>query len=301
MFDFNPARKAPQPQGPTRALGTTSSVKKLGLMIANPPEAPVRMVVSPEIASAMLEHNTNNRPASKATASHYARQMSAGAWRETFTPIQFSGDRLVDGQHRLLAVIESEVAVPLWVGFGVADEAFGYVDIGRKRSAGDIFSINGVPNSSLVAAAVRWIHAYEHGHSAFSTGGDVYKPIKDPAPLYQYYETLNAVRVQNACKAGQWFAHNRVPTPSIATACHYICAGKNAAQADEFFHKVADGIGFKSKSEPEYKLRDRLVSRQVVPTTKQVFAYIIITWNAVRQNKRLSNLVHEGGKLPRAV
>jgi hypothetical protein len=201
----------------------------------------------------------------------------------------------------LLAVIESGVAIPMWVGFGVDDDAFGYLDIGRKRTAGDIFSINGVPNAKLAAAAVRWIHAYENGNSKFNEGGDYYKPVRDPAPLYEYYETLNYVRVQNACKAGQWFGQNRVPSPAVATACHYVCAGKNAAQADDFFRKVATAIGFKSKSEPEYKLRDRLVSRVSVPMPAQSFAFIIQTWNATRQNKRIVKLVHEGGKLPRAV
>jgi hypothetical protein len=301
MQGFMNTGKEPQPQGPSRASGATSPAKKIGFMIKSPPDAPVRMLVTPELAAVMLGYNTNNRPASSATASYYARQMADGEWRETFAPIQFSGDRLVDGQHRLMAIIESGVAIPMWVGFGVDDEAFGYIDIGRKRTAGDIFSINGVPNATLVAAAVRWIHAYEHGHAAFNYGGEKYKPIKDPAPLFRYFETLNQDRVQIACKAGQWFGHNRVPCPAVATACHYICAGKNAAQADAFFRKVADGVGFKSKSEPEYKLREKLVSRTSIPTRSQVFAFIVLAWNATRQNKRIGNLVHEGGKLPRAV
>jgi hypothetical protein len=301
MLGFINTGKEPQPQGPSRANGATPPAKKIGFMIQSPPPEPVRMTVTPELATVMLGYNTNNRPASNATASHYARQMAAGEWRETFTPVQFSGDRLVDGQHRLLAVIESGVAIPMWVGFGVDDDAFGYLDIGRKRTAGDIFSINGVPNAKLAAAAVRWIHAYENGNSKFNEGGDYYKPVRDPAPLYEYYETLNYVRVQNACKAGQWFGQNRVPSPAVATACHYVCAGKNAAQADDFFRKVATAIGFKSKSEPEYKLRDRLVSRVSVPMPAQSFAFIIQTWNATRQNKRIVKLVHEGGKLPRAV
>lgn len=299
MLGFMDTRKAAAPQAPTRANGATSPAKKIGFMIQSPPDAPVRMVVTPELATVMLGYNPNNRPVSTATASHYARQMAAGEWRETFTPVQFSGDRLVDGQHRLLAIIESGVAIPMWVGFGVDDDAFGYFDIGRKRTAADIFSINGVPNSKLVAAAVKWIYAYEHENSKFHGSNNTY--IKDPAPLFQYYETLDLARIQNACKAGQWFGHNRVPSPAVATACHYFCAAKNAAQADEFFHKVADGVGFKSKSEPAYKLRDRLVNREAVPTSPQVFAFIIDTWNATRQNKRIGKLVHEGGKLPRAV
>ncbi len=280
---------------------STLPVKKLSWMINNPPSSPIRSVITPELAEAMLQYNTANRPVSFGTVKHYAAQMEAGQWRETFTPIQFSGTRLIDGQHRLSAVVESGAAISAWVAFGADDEVFAFIDIGKKRTASDIFSINGVKNPNVVAAAVRWVYAYENDRSIHASTGPKANALRDPAPMYDYYQTLDTDRLHRSARASTWFAHHKMPNPSIACAAHYLCSTKSQRLADEFFEKVATGVGFLSKSEPEYKLRDRLTSTLHPVSRVQEMAFIIDAWNARRRNRRVGAFKFEGGRLPRVV
>lgn len=62
--------------------------------------------MTPELAAKMLANNVGNRALRKTTVRAYAADMKAGEWRCTHQPIaQNASGQLVDGQHRLSAVI----------------------------------------------------------------------------------------------------------------------------------------------------------------------------------------------------
>src|ERR1019366_7444668 len=73
--------------------------------------------------------------------------------------------RLIDGQHRLRAIMKSGTAVMVLVFDGCDPEAFGVIDQGKKRGSGDLFAIkmrlaglepkNNIQCASVAAAAVR--------------------------------------------------------------------------------------------------------------------------------------------------
>ena len=70
------------------------------------------VTLTPALAAEWLNSNTCNRPLSTLRASRYARDMKAGDWRFNGETISFTADgRLVDGQHRLTAVVESGVTI----------------------------------------------------------------------------------------------------------------------------------------------------------------------------------------------
>ena len=75
------------------------------------------ILVTPEMARRWLDSNTrsNRRPSAK-TVDAYAREMAAGRWLVTHQGIAFNqAGELVDGQHRLLAIIEADVNVLMMV------------------------------------------------------------------------------------------------------------------------------------------------------------------------------------------
>lgn len=284
------------------AENTTASIqKKLPWLINNPPENAMKIVITPEIAAEMLAYNTNNRPLSKGHVKNLAAEMKRGAWLFAPNPIMFSDKgRLMDGQHRLSAIVESGCAVEAVVAFGVFDEVFGKIDTGRRRTAGDVFAINGVPNYSGMASATKWLYLYNNGLSA-GTGGSAGHAASNltNADLYEYY--LQLADLQKSRVVLDWWGRNSLPNPTVALAAHYICAGKNRAEADAFFEAVANGIGFTSKSDPAYKLREKLTrsnGEKVIP--RNVFAYIIQAWNAMRQHRKTARFDFDGGPLPRA-
>ena len=97
--------------------------------------------VTPEMASDLLETNTENRKLSKGTVEAYANDILAGNWDETVgaaISIDENGT-LRDGQHRLAAIVQAGVGIHTWVCRNVSSD--GIYDNNRKRSNSDQISI----------------------------------------------------------------------------------------------------------------------------------------------------------------
>ena len=102
------------------------------------------VVITPELATKLLEYNTCNRALSKSVVKKYADMMKKGEWYFSHQSIAFSDTEdglevLVDGQHRLYAVIQSGVAVK----FTVIRHALQtpYIDTARNRNFIDNLNI----------------------------------------------------------------------------------------------------------------------------------------------------------------
>jgi len=68
--------------------------------------------ITPNVAAKLLENNPSNRPVSRTKVAEYIRQLLNGEWQTTHQGILLGkGDILLDGQHRLLAIVECGVAV----------------------------------------------------------------------------------------------------------------------------------------------------------------------------------------------
>lgn len=92
--------------------------------------------VTPELAKRWLEKNDQDqRAVSTASVMAMARDMRAGAWVLTHQGLCFNHEGyLVDGQHRLLAVIESGCSVDMVVSRGMTLEVRSPIDAGTRRS-----------------------------------------------------------------------------------------------------------------------------------------------------------------------
>ncbi len=106
------------------------------------------ILVTPEIAAEMLSNNANNRPLRKGHVKRLADAILQGEWKVSPQPISIGGSgRLLDGQHRLTAIVEAGQAIQLMVCYGVEDSVFDVLDIGAKRSYSDI---SGLPRPVAV-------------------------------------------------------------------------------------------------------------------------------------------------------
>lgn len=105
----------------------------------------VVMDVDPAQAFRWLDGNTHNRPASQQHVERLARDMKAGRWRLTHQGIAFdTTGLLIDGQHRLWAIIEANVTVTLRVFYNEPADNRHVLDTGERRSNLDVLSITGV-------------------------------------------------------------------------------------------------------------------------------------------------------------
>jgi hypothetical protein len=122
------------------------------------------VVITPEMATKWLGSNERNRSVSQATVSGYAADMQAGAWRVTHQGLGFDVDgKLIDGQHRLHAVIKANVPVAMLVTHNLPRDAQDVIDAPRLRSVKDQLElIDGVTNAMGKAAVAKIVYALEH-------------------------------------------------------------------------------------------------------------------------------------------
>ena len=98
-------------------------------------------LITPKRAEILLKSNTENRHISHGTVEAYSNDMIAGNWDESVgAAISIDEDgTLRDGQHRLMAIVESGISIHTWVCRNVSKD--GIYDNNRKRSCRDQISI----------------------------------------------------------------------------------------------------------------------------------------------------------------
>ena len=95
--------------------------------------------ITPRIASSYLELNHRNRPLRKTHIRSLAFDMINGDWQVTHQGIAFdTNGTLIDGQHRLYAIIEAGVPIKMLVTRGCSASSFSILDRGANRSPSDI-------------------------------------------------------------------------------------------------------------------------------------------------------------------
>jgi len=96
--------------------------------------------ITPVMAAKMLRQNKDNRPIRRTIVENLKTAYSRGEYVMSHQGIAFSGDKLVDGQHRLTAISEMppQFHAEMLVFHGVDPKAAKVMDIGYKRTASDI-------------------------------------------------------------------------------------------------------------------------------------------------------------------
>jgi hypothetical protein len=112
--------------------------------------------MTPEMAAKLLEGNKDNRPLDQGRVNAYARDIRAGAWRITGDAVKLTNvGEIVDGQHRLWAVVEAGLTVRLLLVRGIDKAARVAIDRHRpRRDAEDLRALHGVETDPKRAVAI---------------------------------------------------------------------------------------------------------------------------------------------------
>lgn len=124
------------------------------------------VMVDPALAESWLLKNAqHNRPLRKNVVAGYAQQMQAGQWKLTHQGVAFDvNDILIDGQHRLAAIVQANVIVPMMVTVDAPSVSFESLDCGIKRTVADRL----VLDRKLVAVLTGAIHIARDKHDRVS-------------------------------------------------------------------------------------------------------------------------------------
>jgi hypothetical protein len=145
------------------------------------------VLMTPADASKLLEHNSINRLMLPARVNAIADAINRGGWLDDANPIKVDEDGvLVDGQHRLQAIVKTGKAVKVILVTGVPFLARMTVDTNRHRSFADWLRQNGVAASGDTAATTRLLWRYR-------VSGIDRREIADTATLWAFYQANKAV------------------------------------------------------------------------------------------------------------
>jgi hypothetical protein len=113
---------------------------------------PSVVTITPEIAAKWLERNhKDNRPLNWRRIEAMANDMRSGNWKLTHQAIAFDGEgTLLDGQHRLNAVVQAGVPVKMLIVRNDAGEFHDPIDRGASRSIALLIGKNARTVGALV-------------------------------------------------------------------------------------------------------------------------------------------------------
>jgi len=126
----------------------------------------------------------------------YARDMRNGHWLFTGDAIRFTNKpELIDGQHRMKALIEAEATLQMVCVFGLEPNAKHALDMGRKRSAGDVLALKGYSQSPRLAGAARQLlHIKHNSPSARVTNAEIEEVVEKHPKLADCTHHFNNTR-----------------------------------------------------------------------------------------------------------
>lgn len=239
--------------------------------------------ITPQIAARMLEANTNNRPARDGLVQSYAEDMRAGRWQTNGDAIRFNVDgQLIDGQHRLFAIIRSGLTIPSLVIRNLGNAAFQTIDGGATRKAGDILNMMDVKNANTVASVARMSILY--------TSGQIQQRRVSRTAIVEFVEAhpYIAEAAHISRPAGRGGHLNAAPVSAII-----FLANERRYYDDEiasFLEGIVEGAGLE-RGDPRLALREWSVNERMRNhgklNTIVTFAAVARAWNAYAKGERL--------------
>lgn len=220
-----------------------------------------RKYITPDIAEEFLHYNESNRGIVKTSLAKIKQDMLSGKFKENGDSIRFSeSGRLIDGQHRLTASVESGCSFWTTVVTGVAEDATRTIDTGKSRSSADVLSMNtdlSSTEAAAIASAIKYIIPHDKNLSWWVNALNSSKAISNDDVFSWYLSNKTEMD-----ESFMWIKENQkngnllLPKSAIL-ALKFLSSRSDINVSDSFFEKVFVGIGLK-KDETEWVCREVL-------------------------------------------
>lgn len=239
-------------------------------------------LITPDKAAALFEavpdYQRNLRPIKVA---QYASDIELGLWSLNGEPliIASNGD-LIDGQHRIAAIIKANKPVQMMVVRGVEPESYKTIDKGMARKAAD--GLKGVPNAGRTAVIAKvW--------GAYNKTGNAYEAINGKTMTQvqvQEYALANLDAIQGCCSRYGKIIGQLGHLSTIGYAAFEIFNARKYSPMDveQFAAEVAKGA---YSTEPAIQMLIHKILQgglsagggiQIAKKTVQLFSYAFEKW-----------------------
>lgn len=255
--------------------------------------------ITPKQAAEYLSKNTHNRPKVERQISLLAGHMERGTFQFDGSPVRFSvSGVLLDGQHRLSAVVRSGKAQEFLVIRGLPDEAQLVMDQNTKRTLGDNLVLTGSAKKEDAAhlqSVIRLAATFANGGSsekAIAGNGVGYDLTQ--AEQIEFFQD-NRDRIVEAGEIAKSFSTGQFPVlKRVLAYAAFALLSTDEAEARTFFKDLKSGIGLDA-TDPVYLLREKLLGasdKDMYRDKKEHLALIFKAWNLRRQGETRTRLFY---------
>ncbi len=253
------------------------------------------VMVTPQMAQKWLVTGGKNRRISNPRIKEYADSMKAGKWVLNGEGILFDANgKLINGQHRLSAVVLSGLTMPLLIIRGIDDpNAFGTIDTGKKRTVSDVVGMEGIKHASTVSAIAKRLVAWDKqiDKSKFALTTESYNRIAGYEILDYVKENNHKIQPFIADMAGS-MPYKKCGAGSALIAALIICNNCDEVATMLFVEGLKTGANLLANS-PIHLLRERLIDppeRRGLSWETEIMALTIKSWNKYLHGKSLKTL-----------
>ena len=243
--------------------------------------------INPRLAKEMLRTGIRNRKVTASRVNRLAKAMRLEEWIIA-QPLMLNCDgTLIDGQHRLHAVIQSGKAIPLLIvgGFDRA-ETFAKLDDTATRRLRDWLHIRGEALPDVLAAVIQYAIRDSAGRIPTGGWGGIYiTSIEGVEFLESHPKIRDSVNSAPAVV-------NRFASRAMFCFAHYKFSEQDSTLADSFLVDLVTDDN-EGATDPLYLLRERLKTNRrakVKLSPTETLALIFKAWNAVRRDETLKVL-----------
>lgn len=206
-------------------------------------------VVTPELAKHWMSFNIHNRKLSQNQVGFLVNEIRLGNWNLNGETIKFTGPhsnptRLIDGQHRLQAVIESGITVDMTVAYNVNDpDAMKTIDTGKNRNASDLLSLEGVANSNYISSIIKNYLYLKRSHRsglkvAQRKAGKFRLDRVSNTEVIECYQSLEGVEETYKMSHLLYTKHRQVLSRTSLGAVYLFAREENEAITEAFFAEL---------------------------------------------------------------
>lgn len=253
--------------------------------------------VGPPLAQEYLKRNISNRAVRYGTVVAYTKAMTMGRWIANGPPITFdTNGNLIDGQHRLLAIIKSGITIRMMVCRYAPPESAKVIDTGMIKRMGDVMPMD---DSTVVYGSMRYLMAYESGIARRPCSK--LQPWEAEDILARHPILPHFGRVGR--RVGAQLGKGGLTAAPAAFLC-YLIGAVRSEQSERFLIQLETGVDLEEGS-PVLAFRRAMMSGNTFRNKNHSIAISavargIMAWNAFRAERSLTKIVWQGGRFPQA-
>lgn len=238
--------------------------------------------IDPRLAEEMLKTSAGNRKIRQHRVDDWVAAIKRGEWRPTSQCIGFNvRGQLIDGHHRLNAVVKSGVSIETMVVYGLPIDAVDVTDIGVKRSYADRLNL-----PAAVSQVLRLGCQYATGSKSPSM--EQMRPYIESGFL-DVIERLHSISAKNERYFGS--------APFKLAACIEILAGEDESFVFSQFRALCKG-DFDSMTSASQALYKQVFNESTrAAQTDETVARGRLVFSKVKQNLKIIKIYPEDRRL----